>query len=581
MSLEVFPAPTASKAQSLALRPIAFDGLFGWFSPGITSRGVILCGTLGYEQLSAHRAWRGLGERIATTGCSVLRFDYPGEGDSGDEGAREPDRLVSSIHRAIHFLRDEAGAEEIVLVGLRFGGTLATLAAETAEVDRLVVLAPFASGRAYFRELKLQSRSIGCLPDGAPLPEEPGILGVGGFRYDATEQAAFSALSIASPSKAPARRVLMLGTDASGLAAKWRALGAEVETGPFAGLPHLVTNPLFAQTPEEAFAAAVAFAADGAVPRPDPARRERHDAQIGGPGWSEEPIAFGVDLFGMLCRPAARASRSATVLFLNAGSNVHSGWGRNTTRLARRLAERGFASLRIDLGGLGDSPDRSGGKSPVYDLDSLADVRAALDAIEARVDGPVVAVGGCSGAYLAFHALCREPRLKGALAINLYCFDWNPADDLETVVRGMFRPATAYAGMLRQGDAWKRLLRGEVRVGAIAARLAKSAAERMTRPIARLLRPKAPGGSVIRRIADLRKRGASLRLVYSAGDHGLEALREELGRTPRQVARRLGEPAFVIENADHDLSTAIAQAQLEAIVSSYLRTFDNVPPSTV
>ncbi|WP_019905760.1 alpha/beta hydrolase family protein [Methylobacterium sp. 77] len=555
---------------TLPIQPVAFDGLFGWFSPGIGRRGVVLCGTLGYEQLSAHRPWRILAERVAATGCATLSFDYPGTGDSADEGGDSVDGWVRSIRRAIRFLREEAQAEEIVLVGLRLGGTLAALAAEGERVDRLVLLAPFASGRAYLREMKMQSRTIGRMPDGSPLPQQDGCLTVGGFHIGSSLAADLSTIDLASVAQAPASEILLIGGEAGGLGPRFTALGAEVTTRPFPGLAALVANPLYAETPDEAFSAVLAGLGDGLQPRPA-AFRQPVGAAIEGAGWREEPLRFGPSLFGILCRPREAEPQRPMVLFVNAGTNVHSGWGRQTTSLARGLARDGFLSLRMDLRGIGDSPDRPDGASPLYSLDPLDDVRAALDHLETVRIGPVVIVGSCSGAHLAFQAVCREPRLKGALLINPYCFDWNPADDVDGVIRNVFRNASTYADLLRRGAVWGRLVRGEIRVGAIARALAKAGFARVAKRITPLFRARPPGGTVAQRIADLRRRGAHLDLVYSRDDRGLAALHENLGRSPAAIARRLGGPVTMIDGADHDLSTVAAQARLAEVLKDVVR----------
>ncbi|MCJ2130126.1 alpha/beta fold hydrolase [Methylobacterium sp. E-045] len=561
--------PGGYAASTLPLSPVAFDGVFGWFSPGISRRGVVLCGTHGYEQLSAHRPWRGLAGGIAATGCATLSIDYPGTGDSGDAGADSVEGWLRSVRRAIRYLREEAGVEEIVLVGLRLGGTLAALAAEGERIDRLILLAPFATGRAYLREMTMQARTIGRMPDGSPLPQEPGQLIVGGFPLVPALTAELATLALPSAERAPAPDILLIGAESGSLGPRYTALGARVTTRPFPSLAALVANPLYAEAPKEAFAAAIAFAAEGVRPRlglavhgrplpPDPIRGE---------GWREEPSRFGPSsadpgLFGILCRPGEVDGAPPMVLFVNAGTNVHSGWGRQTTRLARELARDGVLSLRMDLRGIGDSPDRADGTSPLYTLAALDDVRAALDHLQSVRSGPIVIVGACSGAYLAFQAVCREERLKGAVLVNPYCFDWNPADDVDSVIRNVFRNASTYAGLLKQGAAWRRLARGEIRIGAIARAISRAAIGRVTRRLAFLLRPRPAGGTVAQRIAALLRRGAHLELVYSEGDRGLAALHEALGRSPARIARCLGGPVTIVEGADHDLSPVAAQARM-------------------
>lgn len=556
---------------STVMRPVVVENLFGWFAPGTKRRGVILCGTLGFEQLSAYRGWRELGDRIAATGCATLRFDYPGEGDSGDldDGAGRVAAWIAAIHRAIAHLREAAEVEEIVLVGLRFGATLAALAAQAGGVDRLVLLAPFAGGRPYLREMTLRSSTIDTLPDGTPFPKTPGLLTLGGFHLGPDLVGELAGIALDPASSAPVPNVLLLG-DAAGLAARYEASGSTVSRAPFPGLAQLVSKPLFSETPEAAFSEVVAFVADGARARPNPLRPSAPAGRVRGSAWTEEAVRFGPGLFGILCRPHQAEGNGPVVLFVNSGTNVRWGYGRQTTALARRLAATGIASLRIDLRGVGDSVARPDGALPLYNLAALDDLGAAIDHLAGLEAGPVVVVGCCSGAHLVFHATCRDPRIAAAVLVNLHCFDWNPKDDVETTLRKPFRSAATYAALIRRGCVWRRILRNEVRVAAILNALTRTVLSRLGGKVADLIRPGRTGGTVAARLRALRRRGARLHLVYSAGEPGLAEVRTHLGRSQARAAAILGRPVSILENADHNLSVAGAPDGLFRILEDLI-----------
>src|SRR5882724_6274115 len=64
--------------------------LFAWLhTPGseiVFNHGVILCSSLGHEQVHAYRGMRHLADALAGRGIAVLRFDWFGTGDSaGDD----------------------------------------------------------------------------------------------------------------------------------------------------------------------------------------------------------------------------------------------------------------------------------------------------------------------------------------------------------------------------------------------------------------------------------------------------------------------------------------------------------------
>lgn len=571
MTADVSPDVAAEIFVSARSGPVAIDGLFGWFHPGPGRRGVVLCGAHGFEQMAAHRPWRQLAGEIAASGCPVLRFDYPGEGDSADPEELRVADWVGSIRRATRYLREEAGAREIVLVGLRFGATLTALAAGAEPVDRLVLMAPFATGRAYLREMRMRAGSIGRLPDGSTPRQEPDHLDVGGFRFGPGLLAEIGRIDLAMADSRPAPNVLLLAADASALGQRYAALGSDVATAPFPGLAKLVGDPIFAETPEGDFARVAAFVAEGGGAdgidawRPPTLDRRSPVARISGPGWSEEPAEFGSGLFGIMCEPARPDAGAPTVLFASTGMTVRSGWGRQATRLARGLAREGIASLRFDLRGIGDSVERVDRIQPLYAADGADDVRLAVEHVSRHGAGPIVLVGTCSGAYAAFQALCREPRVDGALMINLYCFDWDPGQSIDAVLRQTHGSASDYAALLKQASTWHRLLGGEVHVRAIALAFARRAGPALRRRF-RLIRDGVGGASVARRIARLRARGAEIRLIYSEGDPGLAALRRHLGRSPERVARVLGAPVEIVPATDHNLSTADAQDRLAAQV---------------
>jgi alpha-beta hydrolase superfamily lysophospholipase len=145
------------------MAPVVFDdGCFGWFHPpaagAATGRGVVLCPPFGYDAICTGRGWRALAEMLASAGLPVLRFDYPGTGDSaGDEQPGLPRAWIASIGAAGEWLRAAAGAREVALCGFRLGADLAAAAAASSprQVSALALLAPVGSGRAWRRQLML------------------------------------------------------------------------------------------------------------------------------------------------------------------------------------------------------------------------------------------------------------------------------------------------------------------------------------------------------------------------------------------------------------------------------------------
>jgi alpha/beta superfamily hydrolase len=116
---------------------------------------VVYCAPLFEEKLWSHRIAVNLARPLARQGTAVFRFDYFGDGES--EGRFEDASVVSrlaDIRDAVNFCRKETGATRVFLLGLRYGGTLALLAAlDFNEVDGAVGWAPVMDGERYMGEI--------------------------------------------------------------------------------------------------------------------------------------------------------------------------------------------------------------------------------------------------------------------------------------------------------------------------------------------------------------------------------------------------------------------------------------------
>jgi pimeloyl-ACP methyl ester carboxylesterase len=123
---------------------------------------VLLCNPFGEEASRAHRTFRVLATQLERAGYTALRFDYSGTGDSQGESADATlDAWIRDIGTAAEQLRAASEASRIAIIGLRFGATLAALAAARGEVRprHLVLWDPVVDGAAYLRELAAQHRA--------------------------------------------------------------------------------------------------------------------------------------------------------------------------------------------------------------------------------------------------------------------------------------------------------------------------------------------------------------------------------------------------------------------------------------
>lgn len=158
------------------------------------------------------------------------------------------------------------------------------------------------------------------------------------------------------------------------------------------------------------------------------------------------------------------------VLIIVGGPQYRAGSHRQFVSLARALAAGGFACLRFDYRGMGDSA------APMRTFEAVGnDVSAAIDAFcEAvpELEG-VVLWGLCDGASAALMYAPQDARVEGVVVLN----PW---------VRTEASLAAAridhyYKGRLLSPQFWRRLVAGEVRVGRSLAELAGALKKRALR----------------------------------------------------------------------------------------------------
>jgi pimeloyl-ACP methyl ester carboxylesterase len=119
-------------------------------------RAVVLCHPLGEEKLWAHRPLATFSRELASRGFVVSRFDCRGEGDSDlrFEDADLETRLADVAAVVAATRRVRLDISDVSLVGLRFGATLAALAAASLkDVNRLVMWDPISEGGSYVQYL--------------------------------------------------------------------------------------------------------------------------------------------------------------------------------------------------------------------------------------------------------------------------------------------------------------------------------------------------------------------------------------------------------------------------------------------
>lgn len=137
----------------------------------------------------------------------------------------------------------------------------------------------------------------------------------------------------------------------------------------------------------------------------------------------ELAVSFGPGkhLSGTLALPDDLAARPVGFIMLNAGVIHRIGPHRFNVRLARRLAEQGWPSLRFDLAGQGDSDNAP--QVQAFDRQIVADLRAAMDHLgrTAGIEHFVIA-GICSGAHRGLAVAQEDSRVIGLWMLDGHAY---------------------------------------------------------------------------------------------------------------------------------------------------------------
>lgn len=280
----------------------------------------------------------------------------------------------------------------------------------------------------------------------------------------------------------------------------------------------------------------------------------------------ERALLFGEQksLVGVITDPPEPPSpERPAVVFLNAGILHRVGPNRIHVRLARDLAREGFASLRFDYSGLGDSRPRADptpfAEATVIETTQGMDVLAST-----RGTRSFLLVGICSGADSALRAAGRDARVVGAALIEPYSVP-APGFLLYSYRRKLLNPVS-----------WWRLLRGRSEVLAmLKERPMQPPGEEAAVTSADSIVPSR--AELVRQVRGLIQRGVNLCFVYSSGSPAyfnyLSLLRRELRRPVATGQARLR----VLTRTDHVFTPMVAQERLVTSVREWAKAL--VAPS--
>lgn len=575
------------------MRPVTFGCCYGWLHLPVghnATTGVVLCSPFGHDALCVHRGWRDFAIALtAFCGMPALRFDYPGAGDS-DGNEEDPQRFrtwIDSIKAAAQYLRATTGVTRLILCGLRLGATLAVLAAEELEgVDSLVLMVPVIAGKRYIRELGMQHQSWLKSATGRESVDpydHARAVGAFGFQLYADTLEQLAAVDLVRQARASAPRVLLHdicdSVSVSGLAERYRGHGARADVQIFPEYDKFLVDPRISVPPRRAFDSVLEWlgfqAGTMATPAVEilaPAADARIDFAVG----HETPVVFGGGRYvGVFFKPRCALKSAPAVLLVNAGGAHRIGDGRLSVLMARRLAGQGIASLRMDLGGLGDSLHHENAPTleAVYALHSVTDATAGVEWLRAAGHEEVVMFGVCTGAYVSIHTALAHPRVVGCMSVNLPFFLWGAPQTKQDTLH--FQSIRLYWLAMRSPRKWLRLLTGRALGLAKTMELARRSNVRLTSlarsPFEGLFGVNTSTAGIRQLITDLERKGVQTSLAYGSLDPGRDELEIHFGPRGRQLEKLPNVTVDIFKGVDHALFSHTARNVVMAHFEEFLR----------
>ena len=556
---------------------------------------VVICPPLAVEYMSTYRSMRYLADYFALMGIPALRFDYHGTGDSSglnDEGNRLEDWLWS-IEQAYEQVKQLTGCSKVGFVGLRMGGTLASLVSQKLDLDFLVVWAALENGRRFIRE----TRAIQMTGISQTKGEASDLIEAGGMVYWPETADAIAKINLTEISP-KASRILIIPRDDlqvnNKLKSVWEGQGRFVEQVEMPGSSSMLLVALESIVPHESLVNIVkwvkAGASEGGVTNYGVESTLNTSVLIEGQGGSEvkeSVLWFGPDngYFSILTEPLQKDDRRLPVVVIaNSGATHRVGVSRLYTTLARELACLGFCSLRIDIPGLGDSIiyDREKENHDYIDHSSEV-IGQLLKAFDSKFgSNKYIITGLCSGAYFSFHAALDldEANIVESLLMNPLTFYWHKGMEIEDSPIKNFGNWNWYMQAIRDPKSWKKLICGGVDYKA----LIKTVKNRLRIVVTAKIdsdrlkatdESKSHYTSFNNLSSDLMKiasRDRHLSLVLASCDPGYDILMTSAGKTARRLMQEGRVDVHMIEDADHTFSKYRPRCQAINVIIEHLVT---------
>ncbi|GAA1460017.1 oligosaccharide flippase family protein [Williamsia maris] len=421
--------------------------------------GVVLCSSLGKEQMDSTRGVRMLGEDLAATGIVALRFDHLNTGESwgAQDSADAVENWIAGVAHAVDHLRG-MGITTISVVGLRAGALIASAAVARIEgVAAVVFWDPVLRGRSFVRGQQQLFRIAVAADAGgtSARPTTADVVDIVGATWHADTAAHLSSLAVdtAALGDLPVLFAVADADASSGaLRAQVDAAAGSVEVRTVGDPTGFISPPSFYVELPRAAVETIGSWLDERMPSSSTpivvTPRTTAVMQTTGTGQEITTEVVTTDGGARVWITRAGTQPSSGIVMHSTANDVRTGPARLWQSAALRAAEMGAVTVRYDRVGVGESGAvvRRGDFALLHSEESVRDAHEVTALARTLTTGQITHAGVCSGAWLAARVALDDDNRDRVILVNL--LSWRsdaPLVGADTVASFDSGPATTAA----------------------------------------------------------------------------------------------------------------------------------------
>jgi pimeloyl-ACP methyl ester carboxylesterase len=534
----------------------------------------IICPPIGTDYNNSYQNLRVLGEQLANKGQLVIHLDYIEFGNSSekDEDTEQLESIVYSITSVHSWLKD-VGINQINIVGLRFGATLAALAANSVVINKLILWSPVVKGKSFVREIKMLAQAS------EQTIESSESLDISGWTIEPSTSQAISDIDLLT-GEPSAKNIFILQdgqkrqlNKLADYYAKEKSINVTIEEQN--ELVALLVDAHESQLATESNQSVVDFIVEDIGSTSSLLLEDFRAKSICRGDNYKDSYHYDEQKYMIKTDSLINNNDLPTLVFLNSGSNHQVGPHRLYVTLTREFAKLGFNSFRIDLPGLGETPaeiDNEDNKP--YPKNIVATLSSMLKNMGLH-SKPLIMVGLCSGAYhsLKFSAEAEGININESIIINPLTFYWQQGMTINDSPSVTFGHWNWYLKSMKDWHRWKKLLKGDVNIKPIL----KTIQQRFFIKPAQVSssKPKNHNGweinaDINRTLFKINQRNIQQTFVFSESDPGFGMLRFLAKKAYKKLTKNKALIVHHISNADHTFSKMHARQRLIELLTDHL-----------